>query len=310
MAERENKYICPLCYNSSFKSIYLYHVAFGKKFEKLVCKNCSLVQVSPMLTEEEIHMLYSTEYFQKDYRCEAPKCYQEAIEDVQDDFRQRILPLIQYYSGISKGLRALEIGCAGGANVQVLQEAGYEAYGVELNPEIAEWGKIYLDVNIMAGTLEKHSFPNNFFNVIYMGDVLEHIPKPIEFLSEVWRVGSDEAILIVDIPFELNSILPRLFHSIPATLLYIIWRYERKSQFPPYHVFVYNPRTIRLLMKKTRFNVKMIRQTKILRLLSWKAIFDIPNYLLTKVLNTFGDRATIVAKKIKAKEMSDHAYSS
>lgn len=291
------KIVCPLCDSTSFKLIHLYHEAFGKRFEKLICKHCGLIRLYPMLTEDEIERLYSIDYFQKHYRCEAPKPYQEAVQDIQDDFKRRVLPLIQRYSKANSCLRALEIGCAGGAVLKVLSEAGFQSIGVELNPQIAEWGKSNLNVDIMIGTLEEQSFPDAFFDIVYMGDVLEHIPNPVEFLSETWRVTSDNAILIIDIPFEMNAILPRFFYGMLSPLLFMMCRYERKSPYPPYHVFVYNPKTARWLLEKTGFEVIRLRQMKILRLLSWKVIFDAPNFLVTKVFNILGDRAIIVARR-------------
>jgi len=292
-----DKIECPLCNGTSFKAIHLYHEFSGKKFEKLICRHCTLIQLHPMLTEDEIKRLYSFDYFQKAYRCEAPQPYWKMIDEIGNDFKRRVMPLIQHYIG-SEGYKALEIGCAGGAVLKVLEEAGFHAYGVEINPQIAEWGKEHLGVNIMKGTLEDQKFPSGFFDVVYLGDLLEHITKPVEFLREVWRVTSVGAILIIDIPFEMNAVLPRLFYSMLAPLLHMISGYERQSPYPPYHAFVYSPKTIKRLLRKNGFEVISLRQSKILRLSSWKAVFDVPNLFLTKVLNALGDRATVVAKRI------------
>lgn len=295
--------VCPVCGSTSFKSVHLYHEAFGKRFDRLACQHCGLITLYPMLTKDEIERLYSIDYFQKDYRGESAKPYQEAIVDIQADFKRRVLPLIQLYLETGKGVRALEIGCAGGAVLKVLSEAGFSAIGVELNPQIAEWGKKELGVDIRVGTLEEQGFPDAFFDVVYMGDVLEHIPEPVKFLSEVWRVMTQNALLIIDIPFEMNAILPRLYYGLLANLLFIMSKYERLSPYPPYHVFVYNPKTIKQLMKKNGFRVISLRQAKILRLSSWKVLFDAPNFLLTKMFNILGDRATIVARKTELKEV-------
>jgi 2-polyprenyl-3-methyl-5-hydroxy-6-metoxy-1,4-benzoquinol methylase len=46
-------------------------------------------------------------------------------------------------------------------------------------------GEYHLDVRV--GTLEQASFPSNFFDVVTLWDVLEHLHDPAESLYEIHR---------------------------------------------------------------------------------------------------------------------------
>ena len=105
--------------------------------------------------------------------------------------------------GRRKGERLLDIGCGDGAFTVLLKEAlgAKEAAGIEIAPEavaaIEEKGiKAYqLDID------EKpFPFDGAYFDVVYCGEIIEHLFNPDHLLEEVHRILKPEGICIISTP--------------------------------------------------------------------------------------------------------------
>ncbi|MBK9249960.1 MAG: class I SAM-dependent methyltransferase [Ignavibacteria bacterium] len=99
--------------------------------------------------------------------------------------------------------RMLEIGCAEGVMAQVAKgKFGMdEVVGVEYNEQSASVASNRLD-KVICGNVEtiELPFPENYFDVIICGDVLEHLIDPWETLKKLvihLRIGG---VVIVSIP--------------------------------------------------------------------------------------------------------------
>ena len=105
--------------------------------------------------------------------------------------------------GKIKGERLLDIGCGDGAFTVLLKEAleTKEAVGIELAPEaitaIEEKGvKAYqLDIDE-----EPLPFDDAYFDVVYCGEIIEHLFNPGHLLQEVHRVLKPEGTCVVTTP--------------------------------------------------------------------------------------------------------------
>jgi glycosyltransferase involved in cell wall biosynthesis/2-polyprenyl-3-methyl-5-hydroxy-6-metoxy-1,4-benzoquinol methylase len=90
--------------------------------------------------------------------------------------------LIQGFSG-GMPLKVLEVGCSSGYFGSALREIGHVVWGVEPSHDAAEAAKDILD-KVFEGVLQDFfkEYPNERFNIIVFGDVLEHISNPGETL--------------------------------------------------------------------------------------------------------------------------------
>lgn len=276
---------CILCEGKEFLDMPYYYVYLGHRIETIRCRKCGLATLNPMLSEKEVEALYTIGYFEKDFRCGASKPYKRIALRIRDEFLCHQLEEIKQL--VPQG-KVLEIGCAGGGALLAFKESGYQAWGVELNQEMSRWGKDNLKVNILVGTLQEQNFPADFFDLVYMGDVVEHIRDPITLLGKVNFVLGNGGILAIDLPLEINSLFARLCQKLGIV---------RKKQHKPYHLYYYVPETLRVLLKICGFQVLLFKQRKIFRKHSWMGIIDLPNYLLTHMINDFGDRGFVIAQK-------------
>jgi methionine biosynthesis protein MetW len=103
----------------------------------------------------------------------------------------------------SDGNRLLDVGCGDGSFTTVLKEAGSfrEAYGVEIAVEAVEAAQ---EKGIQAIRLDIEEAPlpfdEGFFDLVYCGEVIEHVFNPDFLLDELRRVLDPKGVCIITTP--------------------------------------------------------------------------------------------------------------
>lgn len=197
------------------------------------CDFCGLVFVNPRLKLNSII-----------------ECYSQAIDELyvsQAESRirtfRKAISLVEKYSK-QKG-RILDVGAAAGFFLKAAKENKWETYGVEPSKWMSEYGNRTLGVNIKQGTLEEAEFPDNYFDVVTMWDVLEHTGDPMATLKEANRVLKKDGLLVVNFP-NIGDPLARLFGRRWWFILAV-------------HLYYFTPHTLSEMLKKSGFKVKAIR---------------------------------------------------
>src|SRR5207244_3214059 len=146
------------------------------------CQDCSMVYMNPRLSRDATYAFYNSK---------ANAIYNEGKFDepsastaLDDEINLANLRLIEQYGGGARG-NLLEIGSAKGTFLLRAKEHGYTVYGLELNERNLQSsrelvGETIYDVDLFDAHLETGKF-----DVIYMRDVIEHIPDPKPFLREL-----------------------------------------------------------------------------------------------------------------------------
>lgn len=102
-----------------------------------------------------------------------------------------------------KGLKVLDIGCGEGTTLVELKKSGKaaEAVGIEINEGVIAATRHLLD-NVIIGNIEniEINYPDGYFDVIIMADVLEHLVDPWGAVRKIKRYLGKEGILIASIP--------------------------------------------------------------------------------------------------------------
>lgn len=94
----------------------------------------------------------------------------------------------------------LEIGCGAGNFANNFH--GVEYWGVEPNVEMAKRASAVAGRKILCGTYENvaSNIPDDHFDIVACNDVIEHLPDPIGFLTDVRRKLHPHGKLIASIP--------------------------------------------------------------------------------------------------------------
>ena len=187
-----------------------------------------------------------------------------------------------------RGSNALDIGCGTGNLTQELQKFSHEVFGVEISKEagkIAEGKGIkvsYLDVDD-----DNLPFVNGFFDIIFCGELIEHLFDPDHLLDEIFRTLKTKGIAVITTP-NLGSYLNRislLFGFQPyltgTGLRYNTGKFFGKQEPCP-HLIVFTLRSLKELLQLHHFKIREIsgaNSSHLLRFYPFK-IFD---NLLTKI---------------------------
>ncbi|MBI3766062.1 MAG: class I SAM-dependent methyltransferase [Ignavibacteriales bacterium] len=275
---------CPLCSSSKLKS-----KPFGYRYKNRwlggrECKDCGIIFIDPQPSAQEITEMYSKEYFEGDFRCGHAGSY------FSDDSLNRLVDtsLLERIRHYRQSGKFLEVGCAGGAFLSAAKKLGYDVHVV--------------DLEVVTGDIHAANFPAETFDVIFMGDVLEHLPDPIATLKEINRITALGGLLVILVPTQTNTLFSRLG--------FVIYRALGKNaivHLPPYHLFEYRSASLEILLCRCGFrsfrksesllppNEITLRGTLMQRI--GKKLFQYPNYLVTALFGAFGDRVELYATK-------------
>lgn len=126
--------------------------------------------------------------------------------------------------------KVLDVGCATGFFLEAAQEHGWDVYGVELSRYAARLAQKKFGGRVFNGTLEEAGFADNEFDLVALSDLLEHIPDPLHFLGEVWRILKPGGMAMIVTP-NVASLSERLMRG-------------KWSHYKTEHLYYFSPRTI------------------------------------------------------------------
>ncbi len=262
------------------------------------CGRCALVFLGRQPTPTALERLYSAAYFTEDYRCgHADRCaFDGDLAQRGDD------TLFAQIARHMEGRRLVELGPAGGDFLVAARTRGYDVTGVELSAAAAAAARARFGLDVRAGTLSDAGLSPQSVDIVYMGDVLEHVPNPLETLRDAHRLLRANGLLVVAGPTTINSLARR------AGLAW--YRARRKTKVltsPPYHLWEFTPSTLRALVECAGFGVRDTLVDKIPptmrvgdargweRYAQW--IADAVNVWVTRVSRRCGDRCILFARK-------------
>ena len=142
------------------------------------------------------------------------------------------------------GGRVLDIGCGSGWLTAFLGSLGWEAVGIDVDPESIKAARSRgLDVRL--GTLEAQGFPADYFDAVLMNHVIEHIHDPLEHLGECHRVLKKGGVLSLATP-NVASLGHERFHQ--------YWR----GLEPPRHLYIFSPKSLQYLVFSVGFSIQTL----------------------------------------------------
>jgi SAM-dependent methyltransferase len=289
---------CLACGSRDAHALALRYEFRGVRFPLFECPACGMrflaVQPAPSAFAE----LYSAAYFESDYRCgrSATPYSDEAAFRAEDD------GLLAEFARLGPPGHLLEIGSAGGWLLKHAAERGWRAQGVEISDDGVRHARA-LGVEVFHGELAAAALPAATFDLVYMGDVLEHVPDCRAVLAEVRRVLRPGGHLYLRGPITTHSLARAFALRVTGALGRTLVLRE-----PPYHLWEFRPRPLERLCRAVRLEPVSIRQSKIppgrthgakslLETVVMNA-FDVVNLPLTNTFNARGDRAVLIARAV------------
>ena len=211
-------------------------------FSVVTCEDCDLTYVTPRLKDGHlIDEVYDEGYWSSDsakdrgysdYRADAPLYLRT--------YRRRVSVIRRHFA---RPGRVLDVGCAAGYFLKVMQEEGWEVTGVEPSDAIRPQAAERLGAErVRGGLLHEQGFEDGSFDLITLWDVIEHIPDFVGALEEVRRLLAPGGKLLI----ETQNVASRA-----ARVLGKKWQHYKHAE----HIYHFNPATLRVALERAGFAI-------------------------------------------------------
>jgi len=166
------------------------------------------------------------------------------------------LEILSINKYVNEPKRYLEIGCGVGFTVAMMQDWGFDAYGIDISDWAVEYMKKELGIKnaFKYHNLKEANFPDNFFGFIHLGHTIEHLINPIDILQEIYRILAKDGLL---------------FFITPDPDL------DKMTYYYKEHLYFFNEYTLRYWL-----NVLGYRNIEIYRDIGEKHIIESPSFIV------------------------------
>lgn len=230
---------CALCGNRSFMKLYTI-----RSFDILKCKRCGIIFANISLPDEEqtefLQSIYTNAYFTgqgkslsgDNFGYEKNYFEEKGLEQTHNAHRRlKIIEKMMPQKG-----RLLDIGCAAGFFLNVARERGWLPFGLELSDTAADFARTRFELDVVTGSFEHSYLPKQCYDVITAWDVIEHVLKPRIFIEKAYSLLKNNGLLVLGTP-NVGS---------------LAYKFRKNHWYhfkPPEHIFYYDPKTLKLLLK-------------------------------------------------------------
>ncbi|MFL5801273.1 MAG: class I SAM-dependent methyltransferase [Roseiflexaceae bacterium] len=192
------------------------------------CTNCGLVYINPRRDAESIFQHYNSGQSSRiQYYLDVEIADRRTFTEVLD-LADRLVP--------GRGA-LLDIGPNIGACLVLARERGWQPHGVEINAEAARYCRELRGLDVISGVLASQTYAENSFDIVLMGDVIEHLRDPLDLMRLVQRILKPGGAVIISTP------------NIAG------WAGRLLQIKPEEHLYYFAPSTIELLLRKAGLDV-------------------------------------------------------
>ncbi len=245
----------------------------GNKYE-LIKHDYGFLQVSPIPNVAELNLYYSQKYYQNPTVATYSLSYSEDEIQLQIEACKITNQLFEVqFPNANKSL--YDIGCGEGFFMKGLMNCGWDVYGVDYsiagiekhNPSVLP----FVNIGDAITDVEACIYSKKRFNLVNLGNVLEHVTDPISLLEKIQKLLLPDGILRIVVPNDYSQLqeLPQQQGSL---------NYEWVH--PPDHLSYFNFDNLPKLLEATGFKV-----------VNMLADFPIEFFLANKHSNYIKDRS-------------------
>jgi 2-polyprenyl-3-methyl-5-hydroxy-6-metoxy-1,4-benzoquinol methylase len=144
--------------------------------------------------------------------------------------------------------RVLDLGCSAGLLAEKLRDAGHYVVGVDALelPRVKERTSEFFVADLNRGLPEEIG---TGFDVVIAGDVIEHLARPGDVLTEIRRVLRPGGELLLSVP-NFGHWYPRL------RVMFGVFGYDRRGILDDTHLRFFTRATLRRLVREGGFDIR------------------------------------------------------
>ncbi len=235
---------CPICKNKITFLLYkLYDDRYGFPglFKLYRCSECRHLFLIKRWTPDEITKLYNDYYPRKKIEMNSYKNHKKNGKLrgwINGEFSKAV-------NWVPPNSKVLEIGCGLGESLGYLKQIGCDAYGVDPEKNLLIAANLF-NYNVKIELFDSAYYESEFFDVVIMDQVIEHVINPFECLQKIHRILKKNGTAIISTP-NAEGWGTKIFRKKS-----IIWH-------TPYHLNIFSKKSFQILIKKTNFTLESIK---------------------------------------------------
>lgn len=252
---------CEICGSRNISHIFKQYdknLNIKECFSVFKCANCYSLFLNPQPTEKDLEKYYSKDKYYSLKRIDTKESRKTKLKlklyDIYFNPKENKTLIKIMFSPIKfiirgtkivKDNKLLDIGCGSGQFLYEMRQFEMNTYGIEPGDFDKEGNKKY-DLNIKKSNLLKTKYPKEYFDLITMNHVLEHLDNPNQTLMEIKRIIKKDGLFIFAVP-NINSLAHKIF---------------KKNWYQldiPRHLWNYSDKNIKIILEKNGFNIQRIR---------------------------------------------------
>jgi len=193
------------------------------------CRSCGHLFVTRLPGEEVLREVYHQ------YSYEA-----QALAAVPPFVFQRLREMLRPFDRVCQTGRLLDVGFGAGCTLVVARELGWQPYGIEASALAVEQARRNGFEEVTLGSLLDAPYPDGYFDVVTMYELVEHLTEPRAFVEKAARLLRSGGVLHLSTP---NGT------GVSARQLGTGWSVVA----PPEHINLFSPRSIEMLLRGAGF---------------------------------------------------------
>lgn len=234
---------CPLCASENTFLLYQnpidYDYGLEHDFNFCKCHDCEIIFIDPMPSFDEIFSLYPANY----YTLASPGTSKRIIS-VLDRIYTR-LNVNNIYNICGENGRLLDVGCGSGGYLKMLRQFSktLDLYGIDI--KLREELLKIKDINFFKGELSQANIEKDFFDIVIMNNLIEHVNNPGDVLANAHELLKKGGSLIGEVP---NG----------ASFGHKFWKSYWGPLHTPRHLYIFNKENLVKLFQESGFsNIKI-----------------------------------------------------
>ena len=154
--------------------------------------------------------------------------------------------------------KILDVGCGAGATgLELINRQSCQMHGIELNATVASLANNYYEsVKVCNVEAADFSYPEEFFDAIIFGDVLEHLVNPWQVIQKLAQYLKPSGSIVCSIPniSHAEALFPLLAGK---------WDYADAGILDRTHLRFFTPNTVHSLFPDHTFDILFMQYTHI-----------------------------------------------
>lgn len=206
------------------------------------CTDCGLIYSNPQPVPFDI---------QDHYGVPPENYWKENYFTITDNYFQGEIKRLKKILDFKDGMKSLDIGAGLGKQMIALSKSGFETYGFEPSKQFYERAISKMGINpdrLKLGMIEEVEYPENYFDFISFGAVLEHLYDPSDSILKALKWLKPKGIIHIEVPSSdwLIGKIINLFYKLKGT----DYVGNLSPMHEPYHLYEFKLKSFQVHSKK------------------------------------------------------------